>query len=53
LQPALLPACEKAPLSVNQQGFVIDDSRKSVLETELVHDFIFRRLQLSILHRTF
>ena len=53
LQPALLRACEKAPLSVNRRGFVIDDSRKSVLETELVHNFILRRLQLSILYGTF
>ena len=28
-------------------GFVFDVSRKSVLEAELVHDFIFRRFQLS------
>jgi hypothetical protein len=28
------------------RGFVFAVSRKSVLEAELVHDFIFRRLEL-------
>jgi hypothetical protein len=31
---------------VNRVGFVFAVSRKSVLEAELVHDFIFRRLEL-------
>ena len=40
--------CHVARRSNNspQTGFVFAVSRKSVLEAELVHDFIFRRLEL-------